>query len=397
MNHWSLLAGCALLCLADVSSAQDAFARAPAAPAAPAAATAAAQEVAPTPRAATQLATTKEHTDPFHAGRRLIGVTTVEPDAGLLLHLGLPEGSVLQVREVRAGDPAEAAGVRVHDLIVAVDGQRPVSQEALRNAIQAHAPGEHVVLTVRRANQTLELPVEVREETSLNLFAGRVDVATVEPWRAAWGEAQRAHEVEAQLHAAVAQLEVERSTLESAQRALEQGQLKQRESLNQLAALGYLGAADERAQAEAEQQQRYSAHAPTDGSLAARLEGARLEVERAAAQLAEARAQHAQRAEALDALQLSLARRSAASDEAARYVEFMPGIDEQTSMLMLLGQERAANAQQAAARKRDVEALAQARVESTAAGATALDGRIDALEARLARIEELLERLASQR
>src|SRR5919201_1812099 len=55
-----------------------------------------------------------------------------------------------RVAQVRRGTPAERAGLRAGDVIVAVDGERIRSTDALRSAIDAKRPGETVTLTIRR-------------------------------------------------------------------------------------------------------------------------------------------------------------------------------------------------------------------------------------------------------
>ncbi len=57
------------------------------------------------------------------------------------------------------GGPAERAGVRPGDVIVALDGKPVQGTEELIVAIRTHAPGETVTLTVRRGNAEQEIAV----------------------------------------------------------------------------------------------------------------------------------------------------------------------------------------------------------------------------------------------
>ncbi len=60
------------------------------------------------------------------------------------------------VVQVVAGSPAERAGVRAGDLVVAVEGQRIVFQSQVVQAIAKHA-GRRITLTVRRAGDRIDL------------------------------------------------------------------------------------------------------------------------------------------------------------------------------------------------------------------------------------------------
>lgn len=71
------------------------------------------------------------------------------------------------VVEVAAGSPAERAGLRPGDLIVAVDGRPLTPAEDLARAIHSHAPGDTVELTVEREGG--------RKNVSVTLAASRED------------------------------------------------------------------------------------------------------------------------------------------------------------------------------------------------------------------------------
>ena len=66
-----------------------------------------------------------------------------------------------EVVEVPAGTPADRAGIRVGDRIVAVDGDRVADGIALIVAIRSHRPGEVIELTVVRDDQERTLDVEL--------------------------------------------------------------------------------------------------------------------------------------------------------------------------------------------------------------------------------------------
>jgi putative serine protease PepD len=69
--------------------------------------------------------------------------------AHAFLGVSLTAGSAT-VAEVRAGTPAEQAGLQAGDVIVAVDGKTVSTSIGLQTAIDAHKPGDKVQLKVKR-------------------------------------------------------------------------------------------------------------------------------------------------------------------------------------------------------------------------------------------------------
>ncbi|MBL9032916.1 MAG: PDZ domain-containing protein [Phycisphaerae bacterium] len=87
---------------------------------------------------------------PTPPAKVMIGINMSEPSEALLEHLGLDAGSCVQVDRVIEGLPAAKAGLKVKDLIVAVDGKRPVTPDSLRASLNEKEPGDTVELTVLR-------------------------------------------------------------------------------------------------------------------------------------------------------------------------------------------------------------------------------------------------------
>ncbi len=101
--------------------------------------------------------------DDLRAGRKpqaaFLGVETevLTPSAAARRHVATRSGALVVL--VRASSPAAAAGLRVDDVIVAVDG-RAVSRSAdVFAAIRRHRPGDRVSLSVVRGSQKLTLQV----------------------------------------------------------------------------------------------------------------------------------------------------------------------------------------------------------------------------------------------
>lgn len=89
-----------------------------------------------------------------------IGVSVTDVSAELQKY-GIPAGAA--VKDVTAGGPAAAAGLRVDDVITAIDGEMVGDVAGLKRAIAKCKVGDTLVLTVWRQQQTLSLSVTVAE------------------------------------------------------------------------------------------------------------------------------------------------------------------------------------------------------------------------------------------
>jgi putative serine protease PepD len=63
-------------------------------------------------------------------------------------------GDGAHIAEVRAGTPAERAGLESGDVVTAIDGDEVTSADELRRSIDAQKPGDEVELTVQRDGET---------------------------------------------------------------------------------------------------------------------------------------------------------------------------------------------------------------------------------------------------
>lgn len=89
-----------------------------------------------------------------------IGVSVTDVSAELQKY-GIPAGAAVQ--DVTAGGPAASAGLRVDDVITAIDGEAIGDVAGLKRAIAKCKAGDTLVLTVWRQQQTLTLSVTVAE------------------------------------------------------------------------------------------------------------------------------------------------------------------------------------------------------------------------------------------
>jgi serine protease Do len=94
-----------------------------------------------------------------HVTRGRLGVLIQGMDEDLASALGLDHPHGALVEQVEGGSPAERAGLKSGDLIVAVDGQEIAHSEDLPRTIAPHKPGSSVHLTVIRDKKSQDVAV----------------------------------------------------------------------------------------------------------------------------------------------------------------------------------------------------------------------------------------------
>jgi len=95
--------------------------------------------------------------------RGVIGVHTQTVDADLAEALSIPSPTGVIVSDVAPGSPAETAGMRVGDLVLAVDGDSVVTGREFAARIYQHTVGDRVTIDVQRAARQVSLEVGVVE------------------------------------------------------------------------------------------------------------------------------------------------------------------------------------------------------------------------------------------
>jgi S1-C subfamily serine protease len=93
----------------------------------------------------------------------LLGITGTDISAALESELGLGSRRGAVIDSVQSGSGADVAGLRVRDVIVAVDGVPLRSMSDLVAEVRRRAPGMTVVFDVRRADQQLRVEVVLGE------------------------------------------------------------------------------------------------------------------------------------------------------------------------------------------------------------------------------------------
>lgn len=99
---------------------------------------------------------------------RYIGVSLEQLNPELSKYFGVGEGRGLLVAKVMPDSPAEKAGIKVGDVIVAADGRRVETLEALTDQIQKKKKGEKISLEIMRDKKKIKIEVEVAEEQRRN-------------------------------------------------------------------------------------------------------------------------------------------------------------------------------------------------------------------------------------
>jgi S1-C subfamily serine protease len=94
-----------------------------------------------------------------------VGGSTMTLDRRIVVALGLPQASGVRVQSFEAGSPAERAGLRVGDILVALDDQPIGSVDALHQALDASRIDREVALAVLRAGASVQ-PLVLRVRPS---------------------------------------------------------------------------------------------------------------------------------------------------------------------------------------------------------------------------------------
>ncbi|HXN31381.1 MAG TPA: PDZ domain-containing protein, partial [Polyangiaceae bacterium] len=94
-----------------------------------------------------------------HVSRGRLGVVIQGMDEDLAKALGMDRPHGALVEQVEPGSPAEKAGIKSGDVIVAVDGQDVPHSEDLPRMVAPHKPGSHARVTILRDKQTQNVDV----------------------------------------------------------------------------------------------------------------------------------------------------------------------------------------------------------------------------------------------
>ena len=96
-----------------------------------------------------------------HVDRALIGVNAQTITPGLAAGLKLPQDWGLVISDVIPDGPAAKAGVKIDDIVIALDGHEVGSLPVFEHALQTRADGDTIHLQVLRGGQRVEVEVPV--------------------------------------------------------------------------------------------------------------------------------------------------------------------------------------------------------------------------------------------
>ncbi|MDD4050506.1 MAG: PDZ domain-containing protein [candidate division Zixibacteria bacterium] len=119
-----------------------------------------------------------------------IGTQIIDLNAQLADYFGVPNGEGVLVTEVEKDSPAEKAGLKAGDVIVAVDGKAVAETQDLVDLIGDKEKGDKVTVAYYRRGARAELPVKVdeRDESYGNMMMPNLNLGLpVMPGFRTWG------------------------------------------------------------------------------------------------------------------------------------------------------------------------------------------------------------------
>jgi Do/DeqQ family serine protease len=97
--------------------------------------------------------------------RGKLGVSIQPITSDLAASMGIKELRGVLISGVTPGGPADHAGIKIGDIITAIDGQPTNDPNELRNRIASSAPGTPVTLTLQRSGKELQVKATLDELT----------------------------------------------------------------------------------------------------------------------------------------------------------------------------------------------------------------------------------------
>jgi serine protease Do len=100
--------------------------------------------------------------------RAILGVVIEPVTDNIAKAVGLPRPTGALIQSVTGESPAEKAGLRQGDIILAVEGEEVVSVNDLQTKIARHLPGEIIDVTIWRGRREMNIEIELGEAPPAN-------------------------------------------------------------------------------------------------------------------------------------------------------------------------------------------------------------------------------------
>ncbi|MEQ9617307.1 MAG: trypsin-like peptidase domain-containing protein [Phycisphaerales bacterium] len=106
--------------------------------------------------------------------RGYLGINLPDPlfNRDEVINQGYEDGAGVFVSGVPEGQPASRSGIRVNDIIIAVDGQRTPTVPVLRSAISLQEPGQDITFTIWRDGAEQDITVRLGAAVNIGGFRG---------------------------------------------------------------------------------------------------------------------------------------------------------------------------------------------------------------------------------
>jgi serine protease Do len=98
-----------------------------------------------------------------HVHRKVVGATVQPITLGLAEALNLPRDHGIIIGDILPGGPAEAAGLKIQDIVLSVDGRPMQSLPQFQFFLLLHDRGDKLKMEVLRGNERLSLEIPVME------------------------------------------------------------------------------------------------------------------------------------------------------------------------------------------------------------------------------------------